>query len=191
MREFLTWLNSSQDCDPVLMSGLAHLWFVTLHPFEDGNGRTGRAVCDLTLSRADGSSQRFYSLSSQMMKEREDYYKALEHAQKSDLDATAWLEWYLGCLLRAVLSANEEIKGTLYLAALSQRAKGGSLNPRQMHMMNMMMQGFEGKLTSGKWAKIAKCSTDTALRDIEALVELGAFEVMGTSRRDSYYVSTF
>jgi len=120
MGEFLSWFNSAPDYDQVLKSGLAHLWFVTLHPFEDGNGRIGRAVCDLTLSRADDSSQRFYSLSAQMMKEREDYYKALEHAQKSDLDATAWLEWYLGCLLRAALSANEEIKGTLYLDALSQ-----------------------------------------------------------------------
>lgn len=187
MADFLKWLNADPDCDPVLKSGLAHLWFVTLHPFEDGNGRVGRAVCDLTLSRADDSSQRFYSLSAQMMKERNDYYSALEQAQKGDLDATAWLEWFLGCLLRAVLSANEEIKGTLYLASLSQRAKGGSLNPRQMQMMNMLMHGFEGKLTTGKWAALAKCSTDTALRDIEALVELGAFNVMGKSRRDSYY----
>ena len=191
MGDFLGWLNGYPDCDPVLKSGLAHLWFVTLHPFEDGNGRIGRAVCDLTLSRADDSAQRFYSLSAQMMKERDDYYKALEHAQKSDLDATAWLEWYLGCLLRAVLSANEEIKDTLYLTSLSQRAKGGSLNPRQMLMMNMLMHGFEGKLTTGKWAALAKCSTDTALRDIEALVELGAFKVMGTSRRDSYYEPTW
>ena len=191
MGDFLAWLNSGPDCDPVLKSGLAHLWFVTLHPFEDGNGRTGRAACDLTLSRADDSSQRFYSLSAQMMKERDDYYKALEHAQKGDLDATAWLEWYLGCLLRAVLSANEEIKGTLYLASLGQRAKGGSLNPRQMQMLNLLMHGFEGKLTTGKWAALAKCSSDTALRDIEALVELGAFKVMGRSRRDSYYVPTW
>lgn len=191
MSEFLAWLNSTADCDPVLKSGLAHLWFVTLHPFEDGNGRIGRALCDLTLSRADESSQRFYSLSSQMMKERNDYYNALEHAQKSDLDATAWLEWYLGCLLRAVLSANEEIKGTLYFTSLSMRAKGGSFNPRQMHMMNMLMHSFEGKLTTGKWAALAKCSTDTALRDIEALVELGAFKMMGKSRRDSYYVPTW
>lgn len=191
MSEFLAWLNSTPDCDPVLKSGLAHLWFVTLHPFEDGNGRIGRALCDLTLSRADESSQRFYSLSSQMMKERNDYYNALEHAQKSDLDATAWLEWYLGCLLRAVLSANEEIKATLYFTSLSMRAKGGSFNPRQMHMMNMLMHSFEGKLTTGKWAALAKCSTDTALRDIEALVELGAFKMMGTSRRDSYYVPTW
>jgi len=191
MADFFGWLNGYPDCDPVLKSGLAHLWFVTLHPFEDGNGRIGRAVCDLTLSRADDSAQRFYSLSAQMMKEREDYYKALETAQKGDLDATGWLEWYLGCLLRAVLSANEEIKGTLYLTSLSQRAKGGSLNPRQMQMMNMLMHGFEGKLTTGKWATLAKCSTDTALRDIEALVELGAFRVMGTSRRDSYYEPTW
>lgn len=109
MGEFLDWLNSNLDCDPVLKSGLAHLWFVTLHPFEDGNGRIGRAVCDLTLSRADDSSQRFYSLSSQIMKERNDYYNALESAQKSNLDATSWLEWYLGCLLRAVQSANMEL----------------------------------------------------------------------------------
>lgn len=191
MAKFLKWLDEKPDCDPVIKAGLAHLWFVTLHPFEDGNGRIGRAVCDLTLSRADDSAQRFYSLSAQMLKERKDYYNALENAQKSDLDATAWLEWFLGCLLRSVLSANEEIKGTLYLASLSQRAKGGSLNARQMFMMNMLMHGFEGKLTTGKWAALAKCSTDTALRDIEALVELGAFEVKGTSRRDSWYLPTF
>ena len=191
MAEFLAWLNSDADCDPVLKSGLAHLWFVTLHPFEDGNGRTGRAVCDLTLSRADDSAQRFYSLSAQMMKERDDYYNALETAQKGDLDSTGWLEWYLGCVLRAVLSANEEIKGTLYLTSLSQCAKGGSLNPRQMQMMNMLMHGFEGKLTTGKWAALTKCSSDTALRDIEALVELGALKVMSTSRRNSYYEPTW
>lgn len=192
MADFLKWLNADSDWDPVLKSGLSHLWFVTLHPFEDGNGRLGRAICDLTLSRADDSSQRFYSLSAQMMKERNDYYNALERAQKSDdLDATAWLEWFLGCLLRAVLSANEEIKGSLYLASLSQRAKGGRLNPRQMHMMNLLIHGFEGKLTTGKWAALAKCSTDTALRDIEALVQLGAFKVMGTSRRDSYYMQNW
>lgn len=189
--DFLAWLNSSTDYDPVLKAGLAHLWFVTLHPFEDGNGRVGRAVCDLTLSRADDSPQRFYSLSAQMLKERNDYYSALEHAQKGSIDATTWLEWFLGCLLRAVLAANDEIKGTLYLASLSQRAKGGALNTRQMQMMNALMHGFEGKLTTGKWAALAKCSTDTALRDIEALVELGAFKVMGRSKRDSYYEPTF
>jgi Fic family protein len=191
MTQFLGWLNGNPDYDPVVKAGLAHLWFVTLHPFEDGNGRIGRAVCDLTLSRADDTSKRFYSLSAQMMKERHDYYKALEHAQKSDLDATQWLEWFLGCFLRALLSASEKIKGTLYLAELNQRAKAGGLNQRQMQMMDMLMHGFEGKLTTGKWAKLAKCSTDTALIDIEALVELGAFKVMGTSRHESYYLPTW
>ena len=191
MAKFLAWLDAKPDWDLVVKAGLAHLWFVTLHPFEDGNGRIGRAVCDLTLSRADDSSQRFYSLSAQMLKERKGYYNALENAQKYDLDAMAWLEWFLGCLLRAVLSANEEIKNTLYIALLSQRAKGASLNSRQMFMMNLFMRSFEGKLTTGKWAALAKCSTDTALRDIEALVELDAFEVRGTSRRDSYYLPTF
>lgn len=188
MAYFLHWFNHAKGLDPVIKAGLAHLWFVTLHPFEDGNGRIGRAVCELALARADGSPQRFYSLSAQMQRERDDYYAALEHAQKGTLDVTGWLEWYLGCLLRAALSAHEELKRVLTLANVSRQAPGGKLNERQMQMLNKMMSGFEGKLTSGKWAKITGCSTDTALRDIKELVELGVLVNAGDSRRGAHYL---
>ncbi|HNU67346.1 MAG TPA: Fic family protein, partial [Methylotenera sp.] len=173
---------------PVIKAGLAHLWFVTLHPFDDGNGRIGRAICDMALARADGSPQRFYSLSAQMQREREDYYNSLEQTQKGTLDVTSWLAWFLGCLLRAVQSANEELKGVVYLANLSHHLPSGKLNERQMKMLNMMMHGFNGNLTTGKWAKIAQCSTDTALRDVSELVELGILIKAGESKRAAHYV---
>lgn len=189
MAYFLHWFNhEDKELDPVIKAGLAHLWFVTLHPFDDGNGRIGRAICDMALARADGSPQRFYSLSAQVLRERKDYYNNLEHTQKGTLDVTDWLEWFLECLLHAVLNANEEVKGAIYLANLAGQVPGGSLNERQMKMLNMMMHGFEGKLTTGKWADITKCSTDTALRDIEELVKLGALVKAGESRRGTYYL---
>ena len=188
MTHFLDWFNNELGLDPVIKAGLAHLWFVTLHPFDDGNGRIGRAICDMALARADGSPQRFYSLSAQMQREREDYYNRLEQTQKGTLDVTAWLNWFLGCLLRAVQSANEELKGVVYLANLSLRLPSGKLNERQMKMLNMMMHGFNGNLTTGKWAKIAQCSTDTALRDVSELVELGVLLKAGESKRAAHYV---
>ena len=188
MTHFLHWFNSELRFDPVIKAGLAHLWFVTLHPFDDGNGRIGRAICDMALSRADGSPQRFYSLSAQMQREREDYYISLEQTQKGTLDVTAWLTWFLGCLLRAVQSANEELKGVVYLANLSHQLPSGKLNERQMKMLNMMMHGFNGNLTTGKWAKIAQCSTDTALRDVSELVKLGVLLKAGESKRAAHYV---
>ena len=188
MLKFLDWFNDDSGLDPVIKAGLAHLWFVTLHPFEDGNGRIGRAICDMALTRADGSSQRFYSLSAQMQSEREDYYNHLEHTQKGSLDVTDWLTWFLACLLRAVQSANEELKGVVYLSNLSHRLPSGKLNERQMKMLNIMIHGFNGNLTTGKWAKIAQCSTDTALRDVNELVELGVLLKAGKSKRASHYV---
>lgn len=188
MTHFLDWFNHELGLDPVIKAGLAHLWFVTLHPFDDGNGRIGRAICDMALARADGSPQRFYSLSAQMQREREDYYNRLEQTQKGALDVTAWLTWFLGCLLRSVQSANEELKGVVYLANLSHRLPTGKLNARQMKMLNMMMHGFNGNLTTGKWAKIAQCSTDTALRDVSQLVELGVLLKAGESKRAAHYV---
>lgn len=188
MTHFLHWFNSELKLDPVIKAGLAHLWFVTLHPFDDGNGRIGRAICDMALARADGSPQRFYSLSAQMQREREDYYNSLEQTQKGTLDVTAWLTWFLSCLLRAVQSANEELKGVVYLANLSHHLPSGKLNERQMKMLNMMMHGFNGNLTTGKWAKIAQCSTDTALRDVSELVELGVLLKAGESKRAAHYV---
>ena len=188
MTNFLHWFNDELGLDPVIKAGLAHLWFVTLHPFDDGNGRIGRAICDMALARADASPQRFYSLSAQMQREREDYYNHLEQTQKGTLDVTAWLAWFLACLLRAVQSANEELKGAVYLANLSHRLPSGKLNARQMKMLNMMMHGFNGNITTGKWAKIAQCSTDTALRDVTELVELGVLLKAGESKRAVHYV---
>ena len=188
MTNFLHWFNDELGLDPVIKAGLAHLWFVTLHPFDDGNGRIGRAICDMALARADASPQRFYSLSAQMQREREDYYNHLEQTQKGTLDVTAWLAWFLACLLRAVQSANEELKGVVYLANLSHRLPSGKLNARQMKMLNMMMHGFNGNITTGKWAKIAQCSTDTALRDVTELVELGVLLKAGESKRAVHYV---
>ena len=188
MTNFLHWFNDELGLDPVIKAGLAHLWFVTLHPFDDGNGRIGRAICDMALARADASPQRFYSLSAQMQREREDYYNHLEQTQKGTLDVTAWLAWFLACLLRAVQSANEELKGVVYLANLSHRLPSGKLNARQMKMLIMMMHGFNGNITTGKWAKIAQCSTDTALRDVTELVELGVLLKAGESKRAVHYV---
>jgi len=185
---FLHWFNhEDKQLNSVIKAGLAHLWFVTLHPFDDGNGRIGRAICDMALARADGSPQRFYSLSAQVLHEREGYYNNLEHAQKGTLDVTGWLEWFLSCLLHAVLNAHKEVNGALYLANLASQA-GGSLNKRQVKMLDMMMHNFEGKLTTGKWAALTKCSTDTALRDIEELVSLGALAKAGESKRGTHYL---
>jgi len=188
MAYFLQWFNhQDNELDPVLKAGLAHLWFVTLHPFDDGNGRIGRAICDMALARADGSPQRFYSLSAQVLRERDGYYNNLEHAQKATLDVTDWLAWFLECLLHAVLNAGEEVKGALYLANLASKVAGG-LNERQVKMLDKLMHDFEGKLTTGKWAALTKCSTDTALRDIEELVGLGALVKAGESRRGTHYL---
>lgn len=188
MAFFLYWFDHATGIDPVVKAGLAHLWFVTLHPFEDGNGRIGRAVCDMALARADGLPQRFYSLSAQMQRERNDYYKNMEHAQKGSMDATGWLQWFLGCLLRALQAANQELKRALYLANVSKTALGGKLNERQMQMLNKLMIDFEGKLTTGRWAKLTGCSTDTALRDIKELVDLGVLIKAGESRRGANYL---
>lgn len=188
MAYFLHWFNHTAACDPLIKAGLAHLWFVTLHPFEDGNGRIGRAICDMALARADKSHQRFYSLSAQILRERDDYYNHLECTQKGMLDVTEWLTWFLKCLQRAVLAANSEIHGAVYLATVGQRAPGGRLNERQMKVLNKMMHGLEGKLTTGKWAKLAQCSTDTALRDINELLDMAVLKKAGESKRGTHYI---
>lgn len=188
MAYFLDWFNHESALDPVIKAGLAHLWFVTLHPFEDGNGRIGRAVCDMALARADGSAQRFYSLSAQVQHERNDYYNSLEHAQKGTLDVTDWLAWFMGCLLRAVKNANDALKGVMYLATISHHVPGAKLNERQVKILKMMIHGFNGNLTTGKWAKLNHCSTDTALRDINELVNLGVLLKAGESKRGTHYL---
>ena len=176
--QFLRWfgqaLKASAELDLVLVAGVAHLWFVTIHPFEDGNGRIARALSDMALTRSDNVSQRFYSLSSQLMAERRDYYLELERAQRGGLDVTPWLDWFLGCLDRAMIRADDMIAGVLHRAKFWQRANAqAAINPRQRIVIQRLLNDFEGHLTTSKYATFAKCSNDTALRDIEALVAAG------------------
>jgi Fic family protein len=171
---FIEWANAATAEPALVKAGLAHLWFVALHPFDDGNGRIARAVGDLFLARADGSPQRFYSLSAQIQRERKDYYDILERTQKGTLDATEWLAWFLGALHRAVGSAQHTLDAVLAKARFWRHWATTPLNSRQVLMLNRLLDGFEGKLTSSKWSAIAKCSPDTALRDINDLVALGA-----------------
>jgi Fic family protein len=173
MAALLAWFESSNGIDPVIKAGIAHFWFVTIHPFEDGNGRIGRAIADLELARADGTSGRFYSLSSQIEIERKEYYLQLERGQRNGLDVTPWLEWFLGCLGRAIAKADETLSSVLHKARVWERLNQQPINERQRKVINKLLDGFEGKLTSSKYAKLAKCSEDTALRDIRALMEHG------------------
>ena len=174
MAGLLAWLEAKDGVDPVLRAGLAHLWFVTIHPFEDGNGRIARAIADMALARSESSPQRFYSMSSQIRLERKAYYDMLEATQKrGDLDVTPWLEWFLGCLDRAFDGAETTLVQVLRKARFWDRHAGATFNERQRSMINRLLDGFEGKLTSSKWAKIEKISPDTALRDISDLVGRG------------------
>ncbi|MBK5948783.1 Fic family protein [Rhodobium orientis] len=171
MRAFLDWFNAKPGIDPVLKAGIAHLWFVTLHPFDDGNGRIARAIADMALARSEGTSQRFYSMSAQIRLERNAYYDTLERTQKGDLDITDWLEWFLACLGRAFEGAEAVLSSVLDKARFWEAHAEDPFNDRQRDMLNRLMDGFEGKLTSSKWAKIQKCSQDTALRDIDDLIK--------------------
>jgi len=173
MTAFFGWFESRTGIDPVLKAGLAHFWFVTIHPFEDGNGRIARAIADLALARADGMAERFYSMSTQIETERKEYYLQLERAQRGALDITAWMEWFLGCLGRAIQRADEMLSGVMHKARTWEKIHPSPVNERQRHVINRLLDGFEGKLTSSKYAKLAKCSEDTALRDIKALVQRG------------------
>ncbi|MDB5847838.1 MAG: filamentation induced by cAMP protein Fic [Rhodoferax sp.] len=185
---FLRWFNAAVVGDPLVKAGLAHLWLVTLHPFDDGNGRISRAVGDMALARADGTPQRFYSLSAQIQRERNDYYDQLEAAQKGGLDATAWLAWFLGCLLRAVQGADDLLAEVLAKARFWQHWAGTSMNERQIKLVNRLLDGFDGKLTTAKWAVIAKCSADTALRDITDLLARGVLVKTEGGGRSTAYV---
>ena len=187
---FLRWFNSGDQIDPLIKAGLAHLWFVTVHPFEDGNGRIARAVGDMALARAEQSTQRFYSLSAQIQRERKDYYDMLERTQKGTLDVTAWLEWFLGCLLRAMQGADVTLAAVLDKARFWQHWAGTPMNARQIKILNRLQDGFDGKLTSSKWAAIAKCSPDTALRDIAELIERGVLVKPGAGGRSTSYELT-
>jgi len=191
MRAFLHWCETPADTDPVLRAGLAHLWFVTVHPFEDGNGRIARAIADMALARSEGSSQRFYSMSSQIRADRAAYYDVLERAQRGTTDVTQWLTWFLACLGRSIDAAGTALAAVLAKARFWERAGGLALNERQRRVLNRVLDGFDGRLTTSKWAKLAKCSQDTALRDITFLVGHGLLaRNPGGGRNTSYSLVT-
>jgi Fic family protein len=187
MKSFLGWFNSEADDDPVLRAALAHLWFVTVHPFDDGNGRIARAIADMSLARSENSAQRFYSMSAQIRLERKAYYDMLESTQKGGLDITPWMTWFLGCLDRAFDGAEQTLALVFRKAEFWQQHSTASLNDRQRDIINRLLDGFEGKLTSSKWALIEKCSPDTALRDIADLIGRGLLKQNeGGGRSTSY-----
>lgn len=170
MTKFLSWFETDLKLDPVLKAGIAHLWFVTIHPFEDGNGRIARAIADMALARADGTSSRFYSMSRHIEQERKAYYTQLERQQKGSVDITPWLSWFLNCFARAVVNAEETLSSVLFKAELWNRINSDPVNERQRLVINRMLDNFKGHVTTSKYAKLAKCSSDTALRDIRGLV---------------------
>jgi Fic family protein len=173
IQAFMDWFNGEAETDWVVKAGLAHLWFVTIHPFGDGNGRIARAIADMALARSEKSTQRFYSMSAQIRQERAAYYDILERTQKGTIDITPWMDWFLGCLGRAIEGAQATLAAVLSKARFWETFADFPLNERQRLVLNRLIDGFEGKLTTSKWAKLAKCSHDTALRDIAALVEGG------------------
>lgn len=190
---FLKWHNSSIKIDPVLKSAIAHLWFVTLHPFDDGNGRIARAIAEMQLARSDGSRDRFYSMSVQIRQERNNYYTILERTQKSKnisdkgIDITPWLDWFLSCLNRSLITTESTLQDVLTKAKFWKNHSSKTINSRQRNMINKLFDGFEGKLTSSKWAKITKCSQDTAIRDIQDLTNQGLLmKNSGGGRSTSY-----
>ena len=187
MEAFLAWFNAPLSADPVIKAALAHLWFVTIHPFEDGNGRIARAIADLALARSEGSSQRFYSMSAQIRAERNAYYDQLERTQKGSTDVTAWILWFLDCLGRAIHGADAVLASVIAKAQFWERAAAMALNERQIKVLNRLLDGFEGKMTSSKWATIAKCSQDTANRDIAALIDLGLMVKGEGGGRSTHY----
>ena len=189
MGKFLAWFDGNEQEDPLLKAAIAHLWFVTIHPFEDGNGRIGRAIAEMCLARSDGSAQRFYSMSSQTLEGRRDYYEVLEKTQAGSLDITEWLTWFLACLDRAIEQSNQitssALEKELFWKSLKQRKV--SLNDRQTKVLNKLFSGFEGKLTRHKWMKLTKASSRTALRDIEELIAIGVIEQEEAGGRSTSY----
>lgn len=187
MAAFHSWFEAPTDHDPVIKAGLAHLWFVTIHPFDDGNGRIARAIADMALARSEGSPQRFYSMSAEIRQRRKGYYDILEKTQKGDLDVTEWLLWFLDCLDGSISRSEGELKDILTKAHFWEKHRAAPLNERQRLMLNKLLDGFEGKLTTSKWALIAKCSQDTALRDIEGLITMGILEKEAAGGRSTSY----
>jgi Fic family protein len=185
---FLDWFEAANGIDPVLKAGIAHFWFVTIHPFEDGNGRISRAIADMALARAEGTIERFYSMSTQIEAEKKQYYLNLEQSQKGGVDITSWLGWFLGCLGRAVAGAEDGLASVLRKAKVWERINSrSSVNERQRKVINRLLDGFEGRLSTSKYAKLAKCSGDTALRDIKILIDRGILiQDKGGGRNTSY-----
>ncbi|WP_306478636.1 Fic family protein [Methyloversatilis sp.] len=187
MTRFLDWINGTPNAPSLITAGLGHLWFVTVHPFDDGNGRIARAIGDLLLARADDSPQRFYSLSAQIQRQRDAYYDILERTQRRSMDVTEWLAWFLEALHRAVDQAQVTLGAVLNKAHFWQRWATMPLNERQVKLLNKLLEGFEGKLTSSKWATIARCSPDTALRDINDLLARGILRKTDAGGRSTGY----
>jgi Fic family protein len=187
MRQFINWFNEDIYMDPIIKAAIAHLWFVTVHPFDDGNGRIARAITDMQLSCADESAQRFYSMSAQIRKERKEYYEILESTQKGSMNITNWLGWFLQCLDRALEASSETLASVLKKASFWEKHATTSLNQRQRLMLNKLLDGFEGKLNTSKWAKVTKTSPDTALRDIQDLMNKGILEKEEGGGRSTCY----
>lgn len=187
MQRLLAWANSDSGEPALLKSALAHLWFVTVHPFDDGNGRIARAIGDLFLARADGSPHRFYSLSAEIQRRRADYYRVLQQTQRGNLDVTQWLLWFLDALQSAVQAAHESLESVLFKARFWQQWAGTALNDRQVKLLNRLLDGFDGQLTTGRWSRMAGCSSDTALRDIADLVNRGILRKQEGGGRSTRY----
>ena len=190
MNVFLDWFNTKTDIDGVLKAAIAHFWFIIIHPFDDGNGRIARAISDMLLARSEESPQRFYSLSNQILIEKKKYYEILQQVQHSSGDITDWLDWFLNCLHRALEDTEETLKRVLIKADFWDKHKETTLNSRQRLMLNKLFDGFDGKLKSSKWAKITKCSADTALRDIKDLIEKGILKQEASGGRSTNYELT-
>jgi len=191
MSSFLAWFNAEQPIDPMIKAGLAHFWFVTIHPFEDGNGRIARAIADMSLSRADGTENRFYSMSAQIESERKAYYSILEQQQRNSVDVTGWLGWFIDCLSRAIIQAEDTLSSVLYKAKIWERITRQPVNDRQRLVLNRRFEGFKGHINTSNYATLAKCSPDTALRDIQQLLEHGIFvQNPGSGRNTSYSLAT-
>lgn len=187
MELFLDWFNRETKIDGVLKSAIAHFWFIIIHPFDDGNGRIARAMSDMLLARSEGSSQRFYSLSNQILTEKKVYYEILQKVQHSSGDITEWLDWFLNCMYRSLINAEETLSGVLYKTDFWEKYTEMELNSRQRLMLNKLLDGFDGKLKTSKWAKITKCSVDTALRDIKDLIEKGILRQEESGGRSTNY----
>ena len=190
MNRFLSWFNEKDKIDPVLKAAIAHFWFIIIHPFDDGNGRIARAIADLMLARADRTTERFYSMSNQIMTERKKYYEILQKVQHSTGDITEWLDWFLNCLKNSLLSTEKTLQKILRKTEFWNVHEKTELNERQRLMLNKIFDGFDGKLKTSKWAKIAKCSPDTALRDIKDLIEKGILQQEQEGGRSTNYELT-